>query len=167
VGFCLRFYQQTSIHSENRLKIWIPSPWDSYSILFRRFSVVHKFLGLLKNIKFWLKSQRGLVFGFTQKYVFAIKTSWKSVFLRCERHFLPRLDVKVLYMIFLGFEKYRDSAQNSKELVFDFTKKNICSPRKQAEISSTWGPYSVSVRCFGVVHKCVWVSKNIEFRLKT
>jgi hypothetical protein len=26
-------------------------------------------------------------------------------------------------MIFLGFEKYRDSAQNSKELVFDFTKK--------------------------------------------
>jgi hypothetical protein len=122
-GFCLRFYQQTSVHGENGLKIWIPSTWGSYSILFRYFSVVHKLLGLLKNIKFWLKSQRGLVFNFIKKYLFVTKTGWKSVFLHRETHFLPQLDVKVLYMIFMGFKKYWDSAQNSKELAFDFTKK--------------------------------------------
>jgi hypothetical protein len=52
-----------------------------------------------------------------------MKNSWKYIFLGGEAHLLPRLYVKVLYIIFRHFEKYQDSPQTPKVLVFDFTEK--------------------------------------------
>jgi hypothetical protein len=40
-------------------KICILTPWGSYYVSVRYFSVAHKVLGVLKNIKFHLKTQRG------------------------------------------------------------------------------------------------------------
>jgi hypothetical protein len=55
--------------------------WGTYSISVRRFGVVQKFLGFLKNIEFQL-------FGFTEKCLFTTKTGRKYVFQTREAHIL-------------------------------------------------------------------------------
>jgi hypothetical protein len=52
-----------------------------------------------------------------------MKTDQKSVFLERDGHLLPRLVIKILYIIFMGFPKYWDSPENSKMLGFDFIEK--------------------------------------------
>jgi hypothetical protein len=87
--------------------------------------VVHKILGVLKNIEFRQKKPKGvLAFGFIDKRVFTVKTDqkWlftakmgrKSVFHPCEVYILARLDITMLYTIFYSFQKYRFLTQNPK-----------------------------------------------------
>jgi hypothetical protein len=78
----------------------------------RCFGVAHKFLWVLKNIEFQLKTQRG--FGFADKRLFTAKTCQQFVFHLNEVHIIARLDLMMLYPNFYGFEKYRVSAQNLK-----------------------------------------------------
>jgi hypothetical protein len=95
---------------------------------------------------------------------------WKFIFHPHETHILTRLDVIILYTIFLGPEKYRIQAQNLKGLVSLWLYQQTYihnENRPKIRISSSWCLYSISVRHIDVVHKFLGVSKNIEFRLKT
>jgi hypothetical protein len=111
-GITVWFYRKMCVHSENKPKICISSLWGTYSISVRCFGVAHKFLWVLKNIEFRLKTQRG--FGFADKRLFTAKTCQKFVFHLNEVHIIARLDLMMLYPIFYGFEKYQVSAQNLK-----------------------------------------------------
>jgi hypothetical protein len=74
-GVGIWFYRKTSIHGENKPKIRISSSGGPYSVSVRRFDVIHKFLVVLKNIEFRLKTHRGLAFGFAgKKCLFTTKT---------------------------------------------------------------------------------------------
>jgi hypothetical protein len=55
----LLFYWRTFVHDENGPNIYISSRWGLYSILVTHFGVVHKFLGVLKNIEIRIKTQWG------------------------------------------------------------------------------------------------------------
>jgi hypothetical protein len=50
------------------------------------------------------QNPKGLVFVFTGKLLFTTIILWKIVFQPLDTHILSRLDVLVLYTIFLGFE---------------------------------------------------------------
>jgi hypothetical protein len=45
-----------------------------------------------------------LAFSFIEKYLFATKTGWKSIFHLRETHILARLDIMVLYIFFQIFK---------------------------------------------------------------
>jgi hypothetical protein len=88
----LQFYQKMSLHRENGLDIRISS--------FARLDIMVNFFEVLKNVKLRLKTQRGLAFGFTEKYWFAMKIGRKFILHPCEAHILSVLDVSVLYIKF-------------------------------------------------------------------
>jgi hypothetical protein len=85
-GVSFWFYRKSFIHGRSRPKIYILVMLDSDSALVRCYGVVPSFLGVLKNIKFQLKIQRRLAFGFTEKCLFRVKTVQKYVFLDCDGH---------------------------------------------------------------------------------
>jgi hypothetical protein len=58
-----------------------------------------------------------------------MKMGRKYLFHPREAHIISRLDILMLYIIFGGFEKYRVSPQNPKELIFAFTKKHVFTPK--------------------------------------
>jgi hypothetical protein len=120
----LLFFEKTSIHDENKLKICISSLWGPYSCSVRHYGVLHKFLFVLKTIEFRLKTQR-VSLRFFKKHLFAVKVSRKSIFHPRKTHIFARLHITVLYTIFRAFKKYRVSTQNSKGSTFDFNKKHL------------------------------------------
>jgi hypothetical protein len=54
-----------------------------------------------------------------------VKMGQKSIFHPRETHILARLDINVLYIIFLGVEKYRVWTQKPKGLTIRFTEKYL------------------------------------------
>jgi hypothetical protein len=123
---------------------------------------------------------------------FTLKTYQKSIFYLYDAHILARLDVTVFYTIFLGFEKYRASAQKLKGLAFCFTIKCLFTVKTgqkyvfhlhkvyilhQLDASVLYiNVYEFwKISSFGLKHKearlrcCTHffeVLKNIQFRLK-
>jgi hypothetical protein len=68
-GFRLRFYLQTSVHSENRSKICISSPWDTYSFLVRHYGGVYIFFRFWKISSFDLKSKDEITYELNIRYI--------------------------------------------------------------------------------------------------
>jgi hypothetical protein len=66
-------------------------------------TVLYTFFEILKNMKFRLKSQRGLGFGFTDKRLSSTKMGIKFVFQPHEAHILAWLDIMVFLHNFLRF----------------------------------------------------------------
>jgi hypothetical protein len=88
----------------------------------RCYGLVYQFLGVLKNIKFHLKIQRGKnAFDFTEKRSFMTETGRKFVFHNHKVHILAQLDVVTCKKI-RGFKKYLISLENKNELAFSITK---------------------------------------------
>jgi hypothetical protein len=162
-GFRLRFYLQTSVHSENRSKICISSPWDTYSFLVRHYGGVYIFFRFWKISSFDLKS-KDVRLWFYQKHLFVMKTGQKSVFHPSEFHILTRLDITVLYTFF-RFWKISSFASKPKGV----TEKRlfVAKINQKIRILSSWDPYSFSIRHFDDIHKFLSILKNNEFRLKT
>jgi hypothetical protein len=52
------------------------------------------------------QNPKGLAFGFTKKRLYMKKIGRKYIFLVREGHLLRRIDVKVSYIKFRGFEKH-------------------------------------------------------------
>jgi hypothetical protein len=97
------------------------------------------------------------------------KTGRKSVFHPHEAHILARLDITLLYTMFLWLWKISNFGSRPKRVNLHFYLK-ICVHGENGSkicIPSPWDLYSVSVRYFSVVHKFFGGFKNIEFRLKT
>jgi hypothetical protein len=116
--------------------------------------------------KYWVsaKNPKRLAFNFTEKRLLTTKTSWKSIFIGREDHLLPESDVKVLYIIFLGFKKYRVLAQNPKRPTFYFSNKHLFTAKiVQKFIFHPNEAHMLSLfRCFSVLHKFLVVLKNIK-----
>jgi hypothetical protein len=108
-----------NIRDKNWSEICISSPWDRYSCSVRYYVVVHVFW-CFKTYRILSQKPKGLAFGFTEKRMFAVKTSWKFVFHPHEAYNLSRLDASMLYINFWGFEKYWASAQNPKRVSLQF-----------------------------------------------
>jgi hypothetical protein len=140
-GVSLWFYQKMFVHNKNWLEIRISFPWGPYSLLFRHFGVVYKFLRVLKISSFGSKP-KGVSLRFYRKTYLCDK-NWSEI------HILSTWEHKGVSLWF-----YRKNVVRGKNY-------------PKIHISSTWGSYSCSVRRSGVVHKFLGVLKNIKFQLKT
>jgi hypothetical protein len=120
----LRILRKMSARDENLPEIRISSPWGSYCVWVRCFGVVHKFIGVLKNIEFQLKTQRGLP-SVLPKIVYHDE-NWQKIHiwsLWCKYSCSARY-YGVVHN-FLRFWKYWGSTQNPKVLAFCFTENRL------------------------------------------
>jgi hypothetical protein len=107
-----------------------------------------------------------LAFSFIEKYLFATKTGWKSIFHLRETHILARLDIMVLYIFFqiLKNIEFQLKTQMGYPLVFlkmyvhdENGSKSVFLPREA----------HILAQHYGDVHKFFEVLRNIKFRLET
>jgi hypothetical protein len=88
-------------------------PHEAHNLAQLGVMMLYNFFEALKILSFGSKL-KGLAFCLTERRMFVMKTSRKFAFHPHETHIHARLNITILYTIFVGFEIYQVSAQNSK-----------------------------------------------------
>jgi hypothetical protein len=167
-GVSLRFYKKNRVFTIKIGRKSVFHPREAPILTRLDITVLYIVVwGFWKILSFGQKPKE-VSFWFYKKCMFATKTGRKSVFHLHEAHIFARLDIMVLYTIFLRFWKISSFASKPKGSFWFYRKTSVHDENgSKIHISSLWGPYSFFVRHFGDVHKFLGVLKNIECRLKT
>jgi hypothetical protein len=79
------------------------------------------------------QNSKGLAFDFLEKRMFVAKNLPKSVFIVCEVHIPIHLDVKVLYVFFMSFEKILKLSLKSEGASLRFYRKTTVHGEKHVK----------------------------------
>jgi hypothetical protein len=144
-------------------------PCESHILSQLNITTLYTIFWDFKKYRVLAQKPKGLAFRFTDKCSFTVKTGQKSVFYPLKAHVMSQLNISMLYINFLVVLKNIEFRLKTQGGSLRFYRKTSIRGENKLKnhISSFWDSYSISVWCFGVVHKILCVFKNIESQFKT